>query len=250
MKYIIKLILLLFLFSCDQGDDKSHEKKNLTEIDSAIIYYQELQAAKKKYKNKNHPKDSIPDELFNEIAKVDGKKINLYFGYYRGVYALNSNKDTVFNFKTAGDAEFLDFNQDGYKDIYIGYMTNVPDINDVALYDTVTKTFKLVKDLTNFPSPSKINGTNYYYSYHRSGCSDSNWGSDLFYIKDYKTYLIGTIEGYECESSEKKGVFVYQVNNERKKLIRSFYIKVIYKYEKYKWGFLEDYWTKNYHVFI
>eukprot|EP01132_Coremiostelium_polycephalum_P020907 gene20907-24848_t len=115
------------------------------------------------------------------------------------IFVIKENRDTIFTRNDfSPDFEFKDFNGDGYKDIIIHYRTNVPGIEDLLLYAADEKTFKEVLDFQSFPAPEKIKGTDYYYSYHRSGCADMNWTSDLFYIKNYKAIRIGTIEGYEC----------------------------------------------------
>gem|GEM_PF-5245252 len=50
--------------------------------------------------------------------------------------------------------------------------------------------------LITSPPPQRINGTHYFYSYHKSGCADMDWDSDLFYIhngnywtKNYKRFI-------------------------------------------------------------
>lgn len=239
MKFVILFAGILFFCSCGREPKKyvirTVEKKYIPQTDAEDV--------------EEDSTDWSNEFLFEERARVNGRNYTIYSGS-EYVFVLNSRKDTVFKLNESGNARFLDFNRDGYKDLYIGYMTNVPDINDLALFDTLSGKFRLVEDLSDFPASQKIKGTDYYYSYHRSGCADLNWGSDLFYIKDYKTVRIGTIEGLGCENDPKQGIFVRKVTGRKEKLIRSFYLSTIDKYKNYKWGFIHDYWAKNYTLFV
>lgn len=246
MKIILITFFLLTNYSCDFSRKTKNLNSNKTTKQSNIateetVKISEIQSEKK---------DSMPDDIYTVETKINGKRYKVCSGYYHGVYALNNKNDTVFKLNELGSGEFLDFNKDGFKDIYIGYMTNVPGIYDVALFDTLTNTFKIVENFSSYPASQKLKNTNLYFSYHRSGCADSNWDSDLFIIKDYKTYKIGNISGRGCENDEKNGIYIYKTISNKEKLIRSFSITVIEKYKKYKWGFIEDYWSKNYKLFI
>lgn len=106
------------------------------------------------------------------------------------------------------------------------------------------KKFKPVKDFENFPSPKKIEGTKFYYSYHRSGCSDSNWDSDLFLISDFKCLKIGNISGRGCYDEERKGIFINKILNGKEVEIN--WIKRDSGYYDDKWDFIENYWSENY----
>ena len=241
MKRILPLFVLILLNSCDPPPRKhvleTREKQAASFTDPEEIEEMDVLT------------DTVAEYWFTEVDRVNGRIYTAYSGNDR-VFVLNARKDTVFKLNEPGGAKFLDFNRDGYKDLYIGYMTNVPDINDLALFDTLSGKFRLVEDLSDFPASQKIKGTDYYYSYHRSGCADLDWGSDLFYIKDYKTVRIGTIEGLGCENEPKQGIFVRKVTGRKEKLIRSFYLSTLEKYKDYKWGFIDDYWKHNYTLFV
>jgi len=144
--------------------------------------------------------------------------------------------------------KFKDFNGDGFKDIVVEFSSNTPGDCDVYLYNHTLKNFTNVADIDRYPSPIKIPGTRYYYSYHHSGCADEDWDSDLFIIKNYKAICVGNISGNACDE-KKPGVFVYRVKGKDNKLIKQFNIDIIKKYKSYKWGFIDAYWKRNYRKF-
>jgi hypothetical protein len=142
--------------------------------------------------------------------------------------------------------EFIDFDNDGRKDIIFSYIGNNP-IQDLVMYDVKDKEFTPVKDFSNYPEPIKIIGTKYYYSYHRSGCADMNWDSDLFYIQDFKAIPLGSISGRECNNEEEKdGIYIYKTKGDQKTLYKTLSIGTIHKFKDDKWGFIKNFWTNNY----
>lgn len=184
-------------------------------------------------------------------ASVNGDRYLIHYTNTYNMYLLKNGRDTIFKETDAAhDFEFRDFDMDGHKDVRLYYMTNVPGIEGLLLYNPKSKTFKNVLNFQDFPSPVKIEGTKYYYSYHRSGCADMNWTSDLFYIENYQCKKIGTINGYECENSGiKDGIYVTKVSGTKKTEIRELPISTIKKYKAEKWGFIADYWKRNYRLF-
>jgi hypothetical protein len=146
--------------------------------------------------------------------------------------------------------EFKDIDNDGNEDIVISHMTNIPGVEDLLLFDKTQQTFVPVENFSKYPDSKSIKGTKYFYSYHRSGCADMNWDSDLFYIVDFKTIKIGNISGRECDNiDEKDGIYIYKIRADNKVLIETLPIDSINKYPDYKWGFIADYWTKKYDEF-
>lgn len=138
------------------------------------------------------------------------KMKNSTFVVFQSVNSISvtKNKDTVFVLNENNNgADFKDFNGDGYTDIIIRHLTNVPAIYELALYNSTKRKFILVQDFSNFPAPEKITNSNFYYSYHRSGCADANWDSDLFKIENNKAVRYGNIQGLGCEGEEKKWNF-------------------------------------------
>lgn len=210
----------------------------------------------------NHPaevekepviENETEEKFYSDTALIDG---NLYYAFstgpeYTKVFIINENRDTLVNAYEQDEecyVEFNDFNGDGFKDLITHCVGNLP-YGDLFLYDLHRKNFIKVKDFSRFNEPKPIKGTIYYYSYHRSGCADADWVSDLFYIKDFKAIQTGHISGIEC-NDEVNGIFIKKVKGNKVTLLDKLPIDLIYSYENNKWGFIEDYWNKNYKNFI
>jgi hypothetical protein len=91
----------------------------------------------------------------------------------------------------------------------------------------------------------------YYYSYHRAGCADMNWVSDLFKIVDFKIVQVGHIDAQGCDSEKELYPQVIQIfkvtNNDAEKMLlltKLPYIKTLKKIDD-KWEFIEKYWNQN-----
>lgn len=183
-----------------------------------------------------------------DTATINGKVFKACQSGDVNMFLLNESSDTIYKHPDwTNGTEFIDFNEDGYKDILFHYLTNVPEIYDLALYNPTENKFKMIANFQDYPAPYKIKGTDFYYSYHRSGCADSNWDSDLFYIENYKCYRIGNIHGVGCEGEEETGIFIYEIFQEAEVLIESIPRKPGYHADK--WEFIDKYWTKNYSNF-
>jgi hypothetical protein len=184
------------------------------------------------------------------MTTIKGKKYFAFLNHF-GFYLLVNN-DTII--KRQSDylaCHFKDFNHDGYKDLFLDHGGNTPERFDLLLYIPTTKSFKQIIDFENFPAPTKIGATKYYYSYHKSGCADANWDSDLFYISNFKAIRIGNISVRQCENSGiKDGLYINKLRNEKKILLKTLNIETINRYKNHKWGFIEEYWTKNYNLFL
>lgn len=230
MRYIIGFIFILsFTISCSQkniNEKEIVEDKGVGAIaeESEILYDGTWRADTTIIANQQFR------AVYNEISDR--------------FYIINEKNDTIFNEDLGLNFEFVDFDQDGYDDVLFTYMGNVY-VNDLLLYSPEKNNFVKVDSLTKFPDAKRIKGTHLYYSYHRSGCADASWDSDLFYIKDFKTHLIGNIS-VTCTIDT---VFINKVRNGKHILYQKFPLEVLDKYEEYKWGFIEDYWTKNYSKF-
>jgi hypothetical protein len=245
MKAVITTIFLLFfLTKCKDSKTTTATKKSLVDT---TIPTASLNSAPG---TMERPVDTTL--LHVDSARILGETYIAIFKTNDTLYVLSSRADTILK---ASDLhpnfEFDDFNSDGLKDIRIHYLSNVPAIQDLLLFDKSKRNFKLVKSFSDFPDPNPIKGTKYYYSYHRSGCADMNWDSDLFYIEDYRAIKIGNIAGYECKNRDTKdGIYIHKIKGDKEILFQKLPISTIQNYNDYKWGFIKAYWTKNYKRFL
>lgn len=191
-----------------------------------------------------------PAFSYTHSAQIKNYKYSVFTGL-DGTYVIKG-QDTLLHLEEFYiSVEFRDFNKDGYKDLFLDLGGNTPERYDLLLFNPKELKFVAVKDFRDFPAPVMIPGTWYYYSYHKSGCADLNWDSDLFYIKGNKVIKIGTISGRECnDSGVKDGLYVYKQKRAGKKLYKSLPIQTIYKYKEHKWGFIKQYWERNFKDFV
>lgn len=179
----------------------------------------------------------INGSIYTGVLKQDS--FYLYDG--RGRILLRLPSEYLFSF------EFKDYNGDGYRDLVFEVSSNVPEMMDVYLYSPSRRGFRELKDARKFPAPIRIKGTPYYYSYHKGGCADMVWASDLFYIHNSAAVALGNIQGEECKTEE--GVYIYKIRAGKKRLVKKLPIKTIYTYKGGKWGFIDAYWKKYYKQF-
>lgn len=235
---VFSFLLMLILFgSCKQKNDQ----------------HQSNSERKKVMFKQAKPVEIKPHSILNSTTGyVEGRRFVMTCNSEYHLFLLNHKGDTLYQDSVySPNQKFVDFNGDGYKDILIEYMTNVPGIADVLLYDKAQNTYKKVSDLQAFPAAERIGNSGYYYSYHRSGCADKNWDSDLFYIKNYKTVKIGNISGNECGDTDvKDGIYISKIRGEKQTQFAKLPINTIRQYKDYKWGFIKQYWHKNYKRFL
>ena len=241
MKTLKYFIIVLGTISCN-----SNEMIN-KEID--LSHSQELEVKESKYLIQEDEIDKEQSfELKCDTMKINGKR---YIGCYNNqtnFFVINSKLDTIYKHqKWVNSVEFLDFNNDGMSDIIFEYMSNIPDVLDLAIFDNTKSSFELVEDFNSFPSPKKIDTTGYYYSYIRSGCADSNWNSDLFIIQNDKAIRKGNISGIGCEGTGKTGIFISKVSGKEIKLIKEILRDPGYYDDKFE--FIKNYWNRNYSNF-
>ena len=217
-------VVLLLVLSCSPSNERNISK----EINRPI------------------PESIAPDSILNSVIDTVAAHRFAITSTKNRVFIENDKGKLIYKDDTYSPfQEFIDFNGDGYKDILIEYMTNVPGVKDLLLYDKAEKTFKKVIDLQDYPSAVRIKQSKYYYSYHRSGCADSNWDSDLFYIENYRTVKIGSISGRNCENSGiDDGIYIYSFKNEKKMQVKKLPISILRKHAD-KWEFIAKYWAQN-----
>jgi hypothetical protein len=155
--------------------------------------------------------------------------------------------DLYITFESFAKLEFEDFNGDGYADLVVSYLSNVPGKQDLILYNKHTKKFELINGFADYPSSVHIPNTAFYYSYHRSGCADLDWDSDLYKIVNYKIIPTGNIAGRQCENSgEKLGIFINKVTGKKQHLIKTYPIDALKGDQS---NFIDQYWKANYRSF-
>jgi hypothetical protein len=140
----------------------------------------------------------------------------------------------------------LDFNGDDGIDIMVNFMGNI-DRQSLFLFDKGRNVFKKIQDFEKYPEAKPIKGLNFYYSYHRSGCADNYWTSDLFTIVDFKVVHLGKIFGNGCE--EPRNIKIYRIGRGQEDIAATLSYRLATDHKNGKWGFIEDYWTTNYRVF-
>jgi hypothetical protein len=186
---------------------------------------------------------------------VSTKDLDSNFALLTSTYAsVTALRDTIESTGLA-DIDFPDFNNDGYADILLSYFGNNPTYF-LYLFDPVTKKFKSIDGYMKYPDTVQLKANSkYYYSYHRAGCADMNWISDLFKIVNFKIIQVGHIYGQGCDFEVKQNpqvIEIYKVTNnheEKGKLISKLpYLKYIGDFGD-KWDFIKSYWNKNYQKF-
>jgi hypothetical protein len=95
---------------------------------------------------KNKTPKATPDTILNTIVDyVEGRRFVMTCSSGYNLVLENDKGDTLYQDSIYSPKQmFVDFNGDGYKDILIDYMTNIPGIRDLLLYDITNKTFKKV----------------------------------------------------------------------------------------------------------
>lgn len=170
-------------------------------------------------------------------AKVDGRSYTAICENQEKVSILNSKNKNIFTKNI--DCTFIkfeDFNKDGYKDLTV----NTTTTQNLIVYSPKIKKFQFIENFFNFPDAIHIDKTNKYYSYHRSGCADMLWDSNLFYIKDNKAIPLGNIHGDECELNR-----ISITKNDKQKNIKVLSTQILGKYKNGKFGFIDSYWKKH-----
>ncbi len=158
-----------------------------------------------------------------------------------------NNNITYTHDENPSEFEFRDYNKDGNSDLILEYLTNTPGTEELLLFNSDNNTFVKVEDFIKFPLSLKIRDTDYYFSYHKSGCADNNWDSDLFKIVDYKAIRIGNIRGIGCGNEQENGIYINNVNGDKVEQVK--FIKRDEGYWDGKWDFMLDYWSRNYKNF-
>lgn len=213
---------------------------------------------KQKEKELKENKENIV-EIENVVYKKDTIKIN-------GEYYIQILEDEDFRCQTTmngdtvikseifyHDAIIYDINGDGYEDIEVRINTNVGGVSDTYFYDAENKQFRIVEGC-EFDLRLIKGTTSYFYNYHRAGCADLAWESDLCKVQNFKLTRVARTYGNGCTFEKSYEIKIFKVksngNEEEEILIETLpYKKNISKNDK-KWVFIEKYWNKNYQKFL
>jgi len=228
-----RVIIILFIFytfsSCESGNQTERITDSIGSDEKILTYEQII-------------------DLYCDTVINNGKSYTGCNDYQTNFYIIDENNDTIYKHdEWINSFEFTDFNNDGLYDVLLGYLTNVGGVYDLALFDNEINKFKLVENFKDFPDPKRIDTTGFYYSYHKSGCADNIWDSDLFVINDFYAVKIGNIYGNGCFESGEIKIFITKINGYKKKIIKEILIEPGNDFGK--WDFIEGYWTKNYNKF-
>ncbi|REG88540.1 hypothetical protein [Flavobacterium aquicola] len=194
--------------------------KYLLLLFSSIILFSGEHLKKKVIDRNARKKDTL---IYSASGKILGSTYQADYRSNSILYVINSKKDTITKQEEIGIApnslKFEDFNKDGKLDIRYGYNSNYY-YEMILLFDSNTKKFKKIEnvDSPEYAYSKKIKNTDLYYSYSPNGCGKNNWISYLFSIKDYKIIPKGLIEYRQC-INDKKGMYVFKIDIEKKILI-------------------------------
>lgn len=250
MKQVITLLIVLTLTvitSCGQSQDNNKSFKKVI-VSTKTVTSNEIKNQQRHYFDTTFV---VNKKTFKFVIN-DINEDEATLTFIRN--SKNIKTDTLQSVGLGG-FEFTDFNKDGNPDILFTYIGNNSSY-DIYLFDNKTDEFKNLDGFDRFPEAIQLKvNPKYYYSYHRAGCADMNWVSDLFYIDNFKTIQIGHIYGQGCDFEVKENpqiIEIYKVlrnDEENKKLIKNLpYIKNIPKFGD-KWKFIEKYWNNNYEKF-
>jgi hypothetical protein len=175
-------------------------------------------------------------------------------------YKIDLNKDffSIRNLKTKAiikrtnrnfvGFKFGDFDKDGLTDIFVEWGGNMPDRFSLFVFLKADDKYIEVEKFSDFPAAIPLKGTRFYYSYFRAGCADNAWGSDLFYIGKRSAIKIGRIKGDGCGIDDR--IVVSRIDKDKTVEIERLPIETIQKFEDTKWGFIAQYWEKNFRKFL
>lgn len=220
MKTTYKLSFLIFISSCSYNSDKQTD--SISSRDSLIK---------------------------SETIVINGQRLIQTTNNERFTSLTTSSGDTIVK---AADfylsAEFIDMNEDGEKDLRVHVISNTPNQCENYFFDTNQKLFRHINqsdlDIKSIP------GTNYFYSYNSTGCSDLSWESQLVTIQDWNEIPIGLMKFKGC-GDKYDGIDIYKVAADSLTLIKSLPVKSFDNNgENNKWAFIRVYWTENYQSFV
>jgi hypothetical protein len=239
MRIQLYLLILLGFLSCNTPQTDIGQKANIDSVLSdrqkSIVFFDTT---------------LINNGLKFEIKtkRIDGDISSLNYIFNNKEFLM----DTIYP-KGILYIECPDFDKDGNSDILIDYIGN-NSTYWLYLFDSNTNQFKAVENYWEFPDAVHLkSNSKYYYSYHRAGCADMNWESDLFKIENFKIIHLGNIDGQGCDFEIEKNPRTIRIekiiNNDKGKLIEELPYEKALTDTLDKWDFIEYYWNKNYQKF-
>lgn len=228
MKTLFQIIFVALLTSChEQERNNSNDKKVQKNSISKVISDSTIHI------------DTI---ILNNQKLIQTSNVD-------GVQSLTLGMDTILKYNDYHTKiDFVDINEDGYKDIRVWILSNTPNQCENYFYDKDKKSFCYIKN--SDLDIQLLNGTKFFYSINVAGCGSMNWESHLIKIENWTEINIGLIEYKDCGEKD-NGVFIYKINDNNQKLINTMTTKEFKNYSnQYKWILkTRDYWAKNYKTF-
>lgn len=146
--------------------------------------------------------------------------------------------------------KIIDFDKNGSSDILLDYIGNNPTYY-LYLYDSMNSSFRNIDNYMSFPEGQQLEtNKQLYYSYHRAGCADFSWVSDLFAVRDFKIVHFAHLYAEGCEG-EHQNISVYKVidnNSDSTTLLET--LPYSAEQNDLKGDIIKTYWNENYAKFL
>lgn len=243
MKNKIFLLIILLSIVCCKKNNKVKESSKISNQETELNKKSDFIKSKTKIYSIEKDTLKIGNSIFYVMQEDPRSEINT------DLVILNTKNDTIYRHDGSASNGFVfeDFDENGTLDIRLNHISNSGGYSELIMFDEKTNQFKNVINFDSFNNPIRLKKTKLWYSYHKSGCADINWDSDLFYIQNYKAIRIGNISGRGCEGEPKNGIFINKIIGEKEKLIKEIIRKKGYYGDK--WEFIEKYWNENFNKF-
>jgi hypothetical protein len=215
------IAILLILFSCNSKTEKATK----LELKTGSITSSEMTSSP----------IFINNERYEYVIKND------HF------YMLIHKSDTIVKAEDYYFAiEILDINEDGFEDLRVFAFSNMPNQCDNYLYSPENQKFSKIEN--TMLDIKKLPNSNRYFTYFSMGCADSDWTSELGFIRNNEFVIIGEIKGYGCDTiKENRKIEISKLSpkNSKLELFQTLDFDEYINDISDKWVFIESYWNKN-----